>query len=199
MQRIDPRVARTITRVMDVAEELLMEGGPNAVTIDAVVARSGVAKTSVYRHWASREALLVDLFWHVAPQVELSELARTAAGPHERVRAATRAIAESIADDRWERLLPALLMLKLRSGSIADVERRIREEMVATVGAVLSELVDEHRLTLPAPLPQSIHLLLGPLIMARLIGSFPVDQAFADQVADQFLAACAVRPRRLGR
>jgi AcrR family transcriptional regulator len=38
--------------------ELLREGGPSAVTIDKVTARSGVAKTSIYRRHNNRRELL---------------------------------------------------------------------------------------------------------------------------------------------
>lgn len=54
---MDARVARTHAAVMQAATDLLVEGGPNAMTVDAVVARSGVAKSTVYRHWATRDDL----------------------------------------------------------------------------------------------------------------------------------------------
>ena len=38
---MDARVARTHAAVMQAATDLLVEGGPNAMTVDAVVARSG--------------------------------------------------------------------------------------------------------------------------------------------------------------
>src|SRR5687767_10053529 len=46
----DGRIARTRSAVLRSATDLLMEGGPSAVTIDAIVARSGVAKSTIYRH-----------------------------------------------------------------------------------------------------------------------------------------------------
>ena len=53
--RADPRVARSRTAVLDAATHLLVTGGPAAVTVDAVVAESGVAKSTIYRHWRSRD------------------------------------------------------------------------------------------------------------------------------------------------
>ena len=57
----DPRVARSRAAVISAATELLVDAGPNAVTIDAIVARSGVAKSTIYRHWASRDDVLLDV------------------------------------------------------------------------------------------------------------------------------------------
>jgi AcrR family transcriptional regulator len=55
---------------MEAATALLLEGGPTAITIDGVVARSGVAKSTVYRHWTTRDELVVDVFDHIAPKLE---------------------------------------------------------------------------------------------------------------------------------
>ena len=56
-------------RVIRGATDLLVEGGPWAVTVDAVVARSGVAKSTIYRHWESRDELLVEILASCAPDI----------------------------------------------------------------------------------------------------------------------------------
>src|SRR5690606_20938492 len=40
--------------------EVLAEGGMSGLTMDAVAARAGVAKTTIYRRWDSKEAMVVD-------------------------------------------------------------------------------------------------------------------------------------------
>jgi AcrR family transcriptional regulator len=57
--RCDPRVVRSRQRMIESAIELLREGGATALTIEAAAARSGVAKTTIYRHFADRDALHV--------------------------------------------------------------------------------------------------------------------------------------------
>src|SRR6187401_1495763 len=64
---LDPRVARSRAAVISAATDLLVEGGPSAVTIDAIVARSGVAKSTIYRHWDSRDEVLFDVIESCAP------------------------------------------------------------------------------------------------------------------------------------
>jgi TetR/AcrR family transcriptional regulator, regulator of autoinduction and epiphytic fitness len=46
----DPRVERSRTAVLDAAAGLLLEGGVPALTVEAVVERSGVARSTIYRH-----------------------------------------------------------------------------------------------------------------------------------------------------
>lgn len=48
------------TDILDVAREVVLERGVDGFTVDEVAARSGVAKTTIYRHWASAHELLVD-------------------------------------------------------------------------------------------------------------------------------------------
>lgn len=53
-----PRSADTDRRIHAAALRLLADGGPDAVTVEAVAATSGVAKTTVYRRYDDREAVL---------------------------------------------------------------------------------------------------------------------------------------------
>ncbi|PVG81465.1 TetR family transcriptional regulator [Nocardioides gansuensis] len=53
-----PRRAETDRRIHEAALRLLRTGGPAAVTVEAVAAESGVAKTTIYRRYADREAVL---------------------------------------------------------------------------------------------------------------------------------------------
>ena len=55
---VDPRTARTDRKIVAGALRLLREGGPRRVTIEAVSARTGVAKTSIYRRYANSTQLL---------------------------------------------------------------------------------------------------------------------------------------------
>src|SRR5512134_4027651 len=61
-----PRSQRARRAVMDAARALVDKGGYEAATIESIAARSGVAKTTIYRSWASRGALLVDLLMEMA-------------------------------------------------------------------------------------------------------------------------------------
>ena len=46
-------------KVLDVASKLFYQEGVRAVGIDTIVARSGVAKMSLYRNFASKDDLVV--------------------------------------------------------------------------------------------------------------------------------------------
>ena len=65
-----PRAARSREKLLAAATDLLVEAGPTAVTVDAVSERSGVAKSTLYRHWGSRDDMLVDVVRSNLPEPE---------------------------------------------------------------------------------------------------------------------------------
>ena len=94
---VDPRVSRTRAAVLRAATDLLVEGGPYAVTIDAIVARSGVAKSTIYRHWQSRDEVLLSVIESCAPQLpepdpdaDVVDVAARGRARHGRRRSTTR-------------------------------------------------------------------------------------------------------------
>lgn len=61
--RAGPRGPRERVRrqVLDATRELVESGGYAAVTVDALVARSGVSKTTIYRWWDNRAEVALDM------------------------------------------------------------------------------------------------------------------------------------------
>jgi AcrR family transcriptional regulator len=56
-----PRTPEVTEAIVSATIELLAEGGVEAVTIEAIAARAGVGRPSIYRRWASLEALIGDV------------------------------------------------------------------------------------------------------------------------------------------
>src|SRR5438552_11331081 len=63
-----PRSEHARRAVLDAALTLFEKGGYPATTIESIAARSGVAKTTIYRGWPNRAALMVDLLLRVAAE-----------------------------------------------------------------------------------------------------------------------------------
>jgi AcrR family transcriptional regulator len=66
-----PRSPATDQAILDAAVDLLTEQGFLALTVEAVAARAGVAKTTVYRRWPSKNELVMDAVGCIkGPQAE---------------------------------------------------------------------------------------------------------------------------------
>lgn len=185
---MDARVARTRDAVMQAAFDLLLDEGPAGLTVDAVVARSGVAKSTVYRHWATRDILVADVFAECAPRfVEPDpELAFEPA-----LRQLLAEFVEIMNDERWKALIPALLQLKSQKVDLARLDDQMHDEQTDVVSSVFRRGIDEGvlRPEVIDDLELSITLLVGPILMAGLVENVPVDGHLADCVVQQFLAA----------
>src|SRR3954463_814071 len=58
-----PRSERAAKAIIEATLDLLAEeGGVAGVSIEAVAARAGVGKTTIYRRWPHKEALIIDAF-----------------------------------------------------------------------------------------------------------------------------------------
>src|SRR5262245_20875914 len=71
------RRLRTEKAILDAAEELIAEGGVDRLTIEGVAARSGVAKTTIYRRWRDKDelalAILVERTATVSPPRDVGD------------------------------------------------------------------------------------------------------------------------------
>lgn len=52
-------------KVLNAALELVAERGVDATSMDAIAGKSGVSKATIYKHWASKDALLLDIMAEV--------------------------------------------------------------------------------------------------------------------------------------
>jgi AcrR family transcriptional regulator len=59
-----PRSERARIAILDAAADLLVEGGFAATTIEAVAARAGVSKVTIYKWWPTRGAVAIDAYFH---------------------------------------------------------------------------------------------------------------------------------------
>jgi AcrR family transcriptional regulator len=172
---------------MQAAMDLLLEGGPGALTVDGVVARSGVAKSTVYRHWATRDDLVSAVLHECAPKLDHVP---AEASFEEALGQLVEAFMVVLRDEHWNRIMPSILLLKSEAGALAELDEELREQQHGVVEDVLRRGVDEG--ALPAAVLDEVDLtmtlLSGPLLMASLTGLTELDDALAARVIGQFLA-----------
>ena len=66
-----PRRASAAAEILDATLQLLAERGFQAATIEAIAARAGVGRNTIYRRWSSRELIadaLQELIVDVGPR-----------------------------------------------------------------------------------------------------------------------------------
>lgn len=78
-KKVDPRVARTRGALMQALMELIVEKGFDKTTVQDILARANVARSTFYEHFASKEDLLLG-DWTLF-QLELPEQDPSSPGP----------------------------------------------------------------------------------------------------------------------
>ena len=193
-----PRSAEAHRAVLNAASELLAERGYAATTIEEIAARSGVAKTTIYRRWPNRPALVVELLLEVAARV--APPPRVGEDPLPTLRRELHLVAKA-SQGLAGRMLIALL-------GEAERDPQLREALVqglftprrkATAAVVeWGQRTGVLRRGIPALF--ATDLIFGPLFYRRFIRQEPVTKRFLDQTFDfamQGLAAAPfVRPSR---
>ena len=71
-----PRREGADEEILAVAREMLAAGGYRELTVDAVAERAGVAKTTVYRRWPSKGALIAALIPPPGPYSNAEDVLR---------------------------------------------------------------------------------------------------------------------------
>ena len=162
-----------------------MTQGIAALTIEAVAARSGVAKTTIYRRWANRDELLLEIFRQFSLRLEPPP---PDLPPIERVRSVVRQFAAAMATPEWQRALPALLGAAGHRAELAVLHDRIEAHQAKVLSTVLSEAVAAGALPAGTDIRETLFELLGPLFMAAMMDPDALAPAFADRLVDRLFA-----------
>jgi AcrR family transcriptional regulator len=130
-----PRSPEAHAAIVRAALELALEGGLRGLSMEAIAARAGVGKATIYRRWKSKEALFVEAVQQMARTPEIPDTG-TVRGDLEAVVAATigrmardafRIIPRLLADAADDpRLLAAMqeALLTPRRAALGEILRR---------------------------------------------------------------------------
>lgn len=189
-----PRSQRARRAVLHVARALFAKGGYAAATVEGVAARAGVAKTTIYRWWPNRAALLVEV---------LVEEAAAAAPPPDggdplrALRAEMRSIAVA-ANGFSGRLLTSLLG---QAQQDPDVRTALLQGLFYPRREASAEAIRRAQaagaLRSDAPPQVAVDLFFGPLFFRVFVRHAPVTDAFVRRVFEDVVAG--LRPAARNR
>ncbi|GGN64180.1 hypothetical protein GCM10011579_033360 [Streptomyces albiflavescens] len=95
---------RSASKILDAARDVLSAQGYTALTIEAVATAAGVGKSTIYRWWPSKEALVADALAEIFRAEEIPDLGDT----HAELRHAVDMTIDNYANEDMAASLPAL-------------------------------------------------------------------------------------------
>jgi AcrR family transcriptional regulator len=184
------RSARVRASVIAATLTELADRGYSGVSLDGVAVRAAVHKTTVYRRWRTKEALVLDAMLEQASQTvavpdtgslrgDLLELARRSAAIQ--TSPAGEAVVRAVAGEA-----PG-------NAQMAAASRRFWAERLEFDRTILQRARDRREISAETEHRPVIEALLGPLYFRLLVTGEPLDDGFIEDVVDLVYAACVSR------
>lgn len=180
----EPQTQSVRDRILNTARELFYRDGIHAVGVDTVVAQSGVAKTSLYRWFPSKDALIVAVLQKEAEDRWAGwdyTAARAGSEPRQRLRAQLEGIVRYVTGPKY-RGCPFMNV----TAEFADPQhpaRAVAREMMEELRRRVRALVEPLNVRDPDALTEQLVMLID--------GAFSSAQVFGKQGPHQFLVAAA--------
>jgi AcrR family transcriptional regulator len=188
----DPRVLVSRERVLTTTLDLLTEAGLGELSIDEVSRRSGVAKTTIYRHWANRSALVIDACSRMTDGQEAPPDTGSLDGD---LRAILTGIADLLGTARWSSILPSIVDAAEHDPGFADLHSRIQHGHAAPLRAALDRAALRGEIPPAADRNAVAAALLGPLFYRRWFSREPIDAEFVEMIIRGAIAGLRQDPR----
>ena len=181
----DPRVLRSIDAVQTAALTLFVDGGPRAVTVDAVSDSSGVAKTTIYRHWTDRAHLLADTYRACLPIVAEPP---ASLDPEQALRFVVRELVTGLGTPPARPALPHLIATPLDAVESLALPEGILDQTFAPVVAAIRSCAQVDLIPVDTDILEAKHEIVGFVIMSALDPDCPMSNALADRIVNLFIA-----------
>jgi AcrR family transcriptional regulator len=173
--------------VLTTALELLSESGVIGFTVDEVARRSGVAKTTIYRHWPSREALVLEAASRISAEVEVPDTGSLAGD----VTAILTNLGHLLGAARWSSVVPSIVDVAERDPEFAAIHGKIQRGHAAPLREVLERAAGRGEIGATADPSHMISALIGPLYYRRWFTREPIDDQFLNNIVGNVISSPA--------
>jgi len=180
-----PRSEQAHQAALDTTLELLLEGGVEGVTLEEVAARSGVAKSTLYRHFGTRERLIVQsaqrcLVEHPTPDTGSLEGDLTFL---------FQRFGEAEDEKRINDLMPLLMDEARRNPDVQTLLASIMAERKRPIFTVLRLAQLRGEISPDLDLDTAMAMIVGPFTHRKMVEGKPITPEFATAVMLGAIAA----------
>jgi AcrR family transcriptional regulator len=179
-----PRSARAHATILKAAAGLLLERGLDAVSMDAVAARAGVSKATIYRWWPTKESLALDALY--------TEWSAAAPAPMDTgsLRGDLLELLSPWAqlvgtDQPYARVIAALLTeARTDPAFAAEYQQRVVQPRRDQARVIFGRAIERGEIPAGLDVEVALDLIYGPLYHRLLQGHAPLDDAFVQAAID---------------
>jgi AcrR family transcriptional regulator len=182
-----PRSDKAREAILAAAADLLLEHGPDAVSMDAVAARAGVSKATIYRWWRTKETLALDALYHEWEAVR--PRSRSTDSLEGDLIALLRPWLRLVTQRPYARVFAALLA-KAQSDEIFAEQylARFVEPRRNEAAVIFQRAIDRGEIPADTKLDVAIDLLYAPFYLRLLQGHAPLTTRLMRDVVETLVA-----------
>jgi len=188
----DRRADRSRQAILDATRELLADGDVGALTVEAVAARSGVAKTTIYRRWRDKWELALDAV--MIDVVQRLEEPADAGDTRKELLAFADWVVTMLAETPMGPAMQGLVSQIATDPRLARVYReRVVQPRLDQLAPVIERGIARGDLR-PGIEVRLVHeLLVGPIFYRLLLSGAPLDRHLGARLVDAILAGFTPR------
>jgi AcrR family transcriptional regulator len=180
---------RTETAILDATREILADVGVRGLTVEGVAARSGVAKTTIYRRYRSRDDLALAVLLEMVAQVTaVPDLGDTRAELTKFVNGAVDILGKSLMGRVMQGLVSELATNPELAKSFRD---RVVAARLAEVRRTVDRGIERGDLRADTDYELAHELLFGPVYYRLLLSGGALDKKLAPRIVDAFMRSFA--------
>ena len=175
-----PRSEEARRKAIAAAIDLIVERGVANLSIEEVAARSGVAKTTIYRHWPERASLIIDTARATFEHVTTPDTGSLRGDLEAYFNSLMRADLSGTA----AKLIPCLVDAASRDPEIDMMMDRFSLERQQPVMTIVARA--QKRGELPPDLDRDVIIgtVVGPIVFRRVLQRRPVDPDYISKCLD---------------
>lgn len=183
-----PRSEDARRKVLVAASDLMASRGVANLTIDEVAARSGVAKTTIYRHWPERTSLIVD-----AVNTNLEHVGAPDTGTlRGDLEVFFGGMIRSDLSGHVGQIMPCLIEAAGRDEEMAYLLERIGAERERVIKTIVARAVDRGQLRRDFDLETLVGVIVGPIVFQKIVRRRALTTEYVSACLDVVLAGLAV-------
>jgi len=179
----DPRIERSRRVILEAVLEELGTVGYGALTIESVAARAGVGKSTIYRHWSGKLALVEDAFRTLKAMALVPEHGTI----RDRITGFLEQVAGLVEESTYSACMPALIDAAERDPQVRELHCALTNERMGVLVDVLRQAVADGELPADTNAELLADALVGPIVMRRLMFGVPFDPEQVPALVNQVL------------
>jgi AcrR family transcriptional regulator len=164
----------------------LAEHGYAGLSVDAVARRAGVNKTTVYRRWTDRRALVLDA---ITEQIAAANPIPDTGAVESDLHALVSGLIRTLASPGGQAMTGTMLVGAADVPEIAQVRRQFFDDRIRRAEPIVIRAIQRGELPAGTDPVELIKTLVAPVYLRLLVTSEPLDETTADRAVAVVLAA----------